>query len=126
MNSWDLKTLRVASHSPEILSSASDGRAVVLEIPAGESLTDHQVHERAWIVVVDGDVEFNAADGQSASGGAGLMVEFEPGERHAVHARSASRLLLVLIPWPGEGHPGTMTLADKATVRQRAADHRNV
>jgi len=73
MNSWDLKTLRVASHSPEILSSASDGRAVVLEIPAGESLTDHQVHERAWIVVVDGDVEFALYEGTV---GRGAAIEF--------------------------------------------------
>jgi hypothetical protein len=40
------------------------------------------------------------------TGGPGLAAVFEPGERHAVRAIDASRLLLVLAPWPGEGHPG--------------------
>jgi len=34
------------------------------------------------------------------------MAVFDPGERHEVRARSDARLLLVLAPWPGDGHPG--------------------
>lgn len=30
----------------------------------------------------------------------------ERGEPHSVRARSDARLLLVLAPWPGSGHPG--------------------
>jgi hypothetical protein len=41
-----------------------------------------------------------------AIGGPGLAAVFEPAERHAVRALSDARLLLVLAPWPGEGHPG--------------------
>jgi hypothetical protein len=33
-------------------------------------------------------------------------VIFDPGERHEVRAVSDARLLLVLAPWPGAGHPG--------------------
>jgi hypothetical protein len=33
-------------------------------------------------------------------------VVFDPNERHAVTAKSDARLLLVLAPWPGNGHPG--------------------
>jgi quercetin dioxygenase-like cupin family protein len=40
------------------------------------------------------------------TGGPGFFVVFDPGERHEVHARSDARLLLVLAPWPGDGHPG--------------------
>ena len=123
MRSWDLKAIELRPHSPEILSSASDARGVVLEIPRGESLQDHQVHERAWVTVIDGQVEITTTAGESVTGGSGLMVEFAPGERHAVHARTTARLLLLLTPWPGDGHPGTMPLSDKATVRQRAAEH---
>lgn len=122
MNSWDIGTLDLRPHSPEILSDTKDARAIAIEIPAGEELQDHQVHERAWVTVIDGEVEFTTASGESAMGGAGLMVEFEPGERHAVRARSDARLLLLLMPWPGAGHPGTMTLEEKATVRQRASE----
>jgi redox-sensitive bicupin YhaK (pirin superfamily) len=92
--------------------------------PAGESLQDHQVHERAWVSVIDGEVEITTAGGETVAGGSGLMVEFAPGERLAVRALTTARLLLLLTPWPGDGHPGTMPLSDKATVRQRAAEHR--
>jgi len=122
MNSWDIGTLDLRAGAPEILSTTDDARAIVLEIPAGGELKDHQVHERAWVTVVDGEVEFSTAAGEEVAGGCGLMVEFQPGERHAVRARRRSRLLLLLTPWPGHGHPGTMSLEDKAAVRERAAD----
>jgi len=123
MESWDIRSLDLRPHSPEILASSEDARAITLEIPAGERLQDHQVHERAWVVVVDGDVEIATDAGETLEGGPGLLVAFAPGERHAVLARTTARLLLLLTPWPGQGHPGTMTLAEKATVRQRAAEH---
>jgi quercetin dioxygenase-like cupin family protein len=103
---WDLRSLTVAPHEPRILDSARGAaRSVVLHLPAGEALHDHQVHERAHLVVVDGEVEI-ACDGKTIAGGPGLLAVFEPGERHEVRARSEARLLLVLAPWPGEGHPG--------------------
>ncbi len=123
MKSWDLQAVALSPHSPEILESGDDGRAIVLELPAGGSLREHQVHERAWVVVISGEVAISA-DGARVQGGPGLMVKFEPGERHRVDALEDSRVLLLLTPWPGDGHPGTMTLADKRTVRERAAEHR--
>jgi quercetin dioxygenase-like cupin family protein len=124
VRNWDLRAVELRPHAPEILSSSADARAVVLEIPAGESLQDHQVHERAWVTVIDGEVEITTTAGENVVGGRGVMVEFAPGERHAVRALTTARLLLLLTPWPGDGHPGTMPLSDKATVRQRAAEHR--
>jgi quercetin dioxygenase-like cupin family protein len=124
MNSWTIKDLRLRPHAPEILASTEDARAIALLIPAGESLEDHQVHERAWVTVLDGEVEITNTTGESISGGSGLLVEFAPNERHAVHARTDTRLLVLLTPWPGPGHPGAMTLEQKATARHDAAEHR--
>lgn len=84
LNSWDIKALELRPHSPEILSTSDDARAIVLEIPAGEDLTDHQLHERAWVTVLDGEVEITTTAGEKVVGGCGLMVEFAPRKRHAV------------------------------------------
>jgi quercetin dioxygenase-like cupin family protein len=103
---WDLRNLPVEPHEPSILhSSRGEARSVVLQLPAGEALDDHQVHERAHLVVVDGEVDVIQGE-QTISGGAGLLAVFDPGERHEVRARSDARLLLILAPWPGDGHPG--------------------
>ena len=124
MKSWDLNAVSLSPHSPEILESRDDGRAIVLEIPAGGSLREHQVHERAWMVVVSGEVAISSEDGEPVTGGSGLMLQFEPNERHSVDALSTARIMLLLTPWPGDGHPGAMELDEKKLVRQRAAERR--
>jgi redox-sensitive bicupin YhaK (pirin superfamily) len=102
MEHWDLRSVDVAPHKPEILHSArGEARSILIALPAGEELQDHEVHERAYLVVVEGEVEVGGA-----SGGPGFAAVFDPGERHAVRARVDARLLLVLAPWPGDGHPG--------------------
>jgi hypothetical protein len=68
MNSWTITNLPLKPHAPEILASTEDARAIALLIPAGESLDDHQVHERAWVTVLDGEVEIATATGESISG----------------------------------------------------------
>jgi quercetin dioxygenase-like cupin family protein len=62
------------------------------------------VHERAWLVVASGEVELEQ-DGRTETGGAGFLAHFQANERHEVRATSDARLLLILAPWPGEGHP---------------------
>ncbi len=122
MNSWDLKALDLRPRLPEILSSSDD---VVLDLAAGESLSDHEVHERAWLVVLDGEIQVTTAAGEHAGGGVGLLVEFAPGERHEVVASADARLLLLLTPWPGSGHPGAMTIQEKLYAPRHAAKRAN-
>lgn len=105
MESWDISSLEVEAHRPEVLASDSEGRLIAIHLPAGERLQEHQVHERAWLVVVGGAVEIDDADGGSISGAAGLVAAFDPNERREVRATEDARLLLLLSPWPGEGHP---------------------
>jgi quercetin dioxygenase-like cupin family protein len=122
MDDWNLKGLAWRPHQPEILSSTEEGRAIVLDLPEGEVLQDHQVHEGAWIMVVDGEVRITDHAGQPIDAQPGSLVRFAPRERHEVSALADSRLLLLLSPWPGAGHPGTLTLEQKANVRDRAAE----
>jgi quercetin dioxygenase-like cupin family protein len=121
VNSWDLKALDLDLRLPEILSSSDAARAIILDLDSGESLDEHEVHERAWLLVVDGNVEVSSGAGERAAGGPGLFVELAPGERHEVHAQSRARLLVLLTPWPGDGHPGAMTIREKLYVRRHAA-----
>jgi len=86
-------------------------------------MQDHEVHERAWVVLIAGEVEISTAAGERVAGGPGLLVEFDPQERHRVVARSDAHFLLLLTPWPGVGHPGTLTLEEKDVVGARAAEH---
>ena len=122
MESWDLKTVEVEPHAPRILASAEDARTILLHLPAGEELQEHEVHERARVIVVEGEVEVTTQDG-AESASAGHLFEFDPGERRTGLARSDARLLMVLSPWPGDGHPGAMTLEEKAEAREKAAQH---
>ena len=107
MEHWDLREIAVAPHQPEVLhSSRGEARSIAIALPAGEELQEHEVHERAYVVVVDGEVEISDA-ASSVTGGPGLLATFAPHERHTVKAVSDARFLLVLAPWPGDGHPGT-------------------
>jgi quercetin dioxygenase-like cupin family protein len=104
VETWDTRSIDVAPHNPQVLHTDAEGRTILINLPAGEELQDHQVHERAWMVVVDGEVEVEAVDG-TTTGGPGFLALTAPKERHEVRAKTDSRLLLVLAPWPGEGHP---------------------
>ena len=106
MQHWELRTLDIEPHRPEVLhSKRGEARSIALALPAGEELQDHEVHERAYLLVIDGDVEVLAGE-ETITGGAGFAATFDPGERHTVRATTDARLLLVLAPWPGDGHPG--------------------
>jgi quercetin dioxygenase-like cupin family protein len=104
METWDIKSLPIEPHKPQVLRSDAETRAIAIHLPAGEELQEHQVHERAYLLVADGEIEVSDG-GQRIDGGPGFVSHFEPGERHSVKALSDARLVLVLSPWPGEGHP---------------------
>jgi quercetin dioxygenase-like cupin family protein len=99
---WDLANMPVERHRPQVLQSSGEGRAIALELPAGERLQDHEVHERAWLLVVGGEIELETGQ-DTLTGGPGFLAVFDPQERREVRAQQDTRLLLMLAPWPGEG-----------------------
>jgi quercetin dioxygenase-like cupin family protein len=94
----------VEPSKPEVLRSDIEARVIAINLPAGRALGEHQVHERAWLAVADGEVEVEH-DGRTEKGGPGFLAHFQANERHEVRATSDARLLLILAPWPGAGHP---------------------
>jgi quercetin dioxygenase-like cupin family protein len=104
MDTWDVASLEVQPHRPEVLRTDDEGRVIAINLPAGEALQEHQVHERAWLVVAEGEIEVQQG-GDTVTGGPGFLAHFEPAERHEVRAKADARLILLLSPWPGDGHP---------------------
>ena len=104
MQSWNLVELATAggTRSPIVLHSTGEARAVLIGIDPGQELGDHQVHENAYVVVVDGQVQ--VASGEKLTAGPGTLVRFEEKERHRVSSGAGARVLMILAPWPGPGH----------------------
>jgi quercetin dioxygenase-like cupin family protein len=110
---WELSRLPVAPHKPEILRSDDEAnRVIVIVLPAGESLQEHQVHEHALVFLIEGTLRVSAGD-EDHELSAPSLVYFDPAERHEVAAISDCRVVLCLAPWPGVGHPSRV--ADAAS-----------
>ena len=105
MRSWDLRSIDApdGTRDPVVLDTTDDARAVLVALSPGQQLGEHQVKERAWLVVVDGTVEVRAGD-EAQTWGTGTLAMFDPHERHALRSDSGARILLILAPWPGAGH----------------------
>ena len=54
--------------------------------------------------MVEGEIELEGA-GETAKGGPGFLAHIDPKESNEIRAVSDTKLIMVLAPWPGEGHP---------------------
>jgi quercetin dioxygenase-like cupin family protein len=105
MQSWNLREIETpgGSRSPVVLRSDEAARAVLVALDPGQALGDHQVKEGALVAVVDGTVRVEAA-GKTVDGETGSFFFFDADERRSISTETGARILLVLSPWPGEGH----------------------
>ena len=93
---------------------------MLIGLEPGQELGQHQVKENAFLVVVEGDVVIDSG-GSSLDAGPGTLVAFAPDERHSVSSAGGARILLLLSPWPGEGHYRAEEMAARPRLG-RAAD----
>jgi quercetin dioxygenase-like cupin family protein len=106
MRQWRLQDVETpdGARSPVVLHSEDGaGRAVLIELRDGEALGDHGVKESALLLVLEGAVRVEAGS-ESVDADAGSLFQFAPDERHSVTSDGGARLLLLLTPWPGDGH----------------------
>ena len=105
MQSWNLREIETpgGTRSPVVLRSDESARAVLIVLEPGQRLGDHQVKERALVSVIDGAVRVESG-GQTVEGVEGAFFSFDADERRSISTDSGARILLVLAPWPGEGH----------------------
>jgi quercetin dioxygenase-like cupin family protein len=105
MESWNLNAIDApdGTRDPVVLSTHPEARAVMIRLDPGQRLGPHQVKERTWICVVDGRVTIETG-AESVDGSPGTLATFAPDERHSLRSEGGARVLLLLAPWPGEGH----------------------
>ena len=105
MQSWNLHEIETpgGSRSPVVVHSEDEARAVLIGLDPGQALGDHQVHEHSWLVVVDGRVRIESG-GEQIDAGPGHLAWIDAGERRSISTDGGARILLLLAPWPGEGH----------------------
>jgi quercetin dioxygenase-like cupin family protein len=105
VQTWNLRDIDApgGSRSPIVLRSDDEARAVLVALEPGQQLGEHQVKEHALVTVVDGSVRVQAG-GSTVEGGTGHCFYFDADERRTISTDNGARILLVLAPWPGEGH----------------------
>ena len=86
-----------------VVHSGNEARAIVIVLTPGQSLGDHQVKENAWVMVAEGRARVSAG-GETIEAEPGMLFRFDPDERHSLQSDEGARVLLLLAPWPGEGH----------------------
>jgi quercetin dioxygenase-like cupin family protein len=105
VQAWNLSAIEApdGTRDPVVLQSNDEARAVLIRIEPGGRLGDHQVKERAWVCVVEGEVRMRAG-GETVDAETGWLFMFDPDERHSVSSDQGARILLLFAPWPGPGH----------------------
>jgi quercetin dioxygenase-like cupin family protein len=105
VQSWNLREIETpgGSRSPVVLRSDDSARAVLIALHPRQALGDHQVKERALVAVLEGSVRVEAG-GETVEGGPGCFFSFDADERRSISSDGGARILMVLAPWPGEGH----------------------
>lgn len=118
---WHLPSIEASGkREPRVLFSRPECRAVVIDLNDGDELGDHRVHEHAVLQVVSGRLRVAGGD-HEVECSSGSLLTFAAGETRSVQALEASRILLLLTPWPGDGHFAAGQDADPARMPANAA-----
>ena len=105
VQTWNLMEIEApaGTRDPVVVHSGHEARAVLIVLKPGQRLGDHQVKENAWITVLEGSARVSAG-GETVECAPGMLFRFDPDERHSLATDEGARILLLLAPWPGEGH----------------------
>jgi quercetin dioxygenase-like cupin family protein len=118
---WHLPSIEAnGRREPRVLFSRPGCRAVLIDLNAGDELGEHRTHEHAVLEVVSGRLALGAGD-RSIECVAGTLVSLEPHETRSIRALEDTRIVLILSPWPGEGHFREGEDADPARMPAQAS-----
>ena len=96
VQSWNVKEIEApeGTRRAEALETVDGARAIIIRLTPGEELGEHQVRERAWLMVVEGSARVEAGGGDVVEAGPGTLLTFEPDERHKVSSASGTRIVM--------------------------------
>jgi quercetin dioxygenase-like cupin family protein len=118
---WHLPSIEASGkREPKVLFSGPECRAVLIDLNAGDELRDHRLHERTVVEIVSGKLGMVVGDDRVECD-AGTLLTFAAGETRSACALEPSRILLLLTPWPGEGHFREGENADPGRMPANAA-----
>ena len=105
MQYWNLLAVEApqGTRNAQVVHEDDGARAVLVVLQPGQALGEHQVKENAWITIVEGTVQVSAGLA-TVELGQGSLLRFDPAERHSLSSADGARILIVLAPWPGDGH----------------------
>ena len=104
MQRWHLPSIEAnGRREPRVLFSRPGCRAVVVDLNPGDEMGAHRTHEHAVLEVVSGRLEVSA-DGRVVECGEGTLISLQEHETRSLRALEDSRILMILAPWPAEGH----------------------
>ena len=116
VQSWDVNEIDApeGTRRAAALETVDGARAIIIRLAPGEELGEHQVRERAWLMVVEGSTRVESG-GDAVEAGPGTLVTFAPNERHKVSSATGTRIVMILSSWPAEGHypswPGDISVS---------------
>ena len=104
METWDLASLDVQPHQPEVLRSDPEARVIAINLPGGRGAPGAP-GPRARLDGGGGRRGGGRAGRRTVSGGCGFVAHFDPKERHEVRATSDARADPAPRPVAGRGAP---------------------
>jgi quercetin dioxygenase-like cupin family protein len=120
MERWHLPSIEAdGKREPRVLFSRPECRGVLIDLRGGEDMGEHRVHEHTVVLVVSGRLSVESDD-QGVECEPGTAITFAPGQSRSLRALETARILLVLSPWPGDGHYGVGEDADPARMPAQA------
>jgi hypothetical protein len=92
VQTWDVKEIQApeGTRLAAVLETVDGARAIIVRLGAGEELGDHQVRERAWLMVVEGTARIEA-------GGDVVDAGPERCSRSSLASATASQVMVVLV-----------------------------
>jgi hypothetical protein len=107
VEAWNLLAIESpqGTRDPHVLHEDEGSRGLLLIMNAGQRLEEHEVRENTWALVVEGAIEVSAAGSDDALVvEQGSLVYWKAQERRSISSPQGARMLMILTPWPGEGH----------------------